>query len=114
MTDPRLARPIQGFEWSMKIFSVCLAALIVGAIWLPKSITHSPLAESITAIIILALVGSGFSFYIFLGILAKRFERSWIMWCGLAMLSSPWGLFVAYFLMRNLLKKRNPLTPEVP
>jgi len=60
--------------------------------------------EHLTAIdivMVLVLFASAISFYISLGLLAKRLGRSWIVWVGLTIITKPIGMFVAYFMMNQ-------------
>ena len=53
---------------------------------------------------IVAFFVSILSYYISLGMLAKRLGRRWLLWCGLTIASAPFGFLVSYFWMKNLVE----------
>jgi multidrug transporter EmrE-like cation transporter len=52
-----------------------------------------------------AWVAGGVAFYVMLGVLASRLNRSPIVWVGAAFIFTPIGPLVAYFRMRSLIAK---------
>ena len=94
-----LSRPFQVLTWSFVVTVTCFVIVIMLASGEPTK-GLSPF-ESIA---ILAMVISGLTFYVSLGMLAKRLGRSWIVWVGLTFITKPIGPFVAYFRMRHLVQ----------
>jgi hypothetical protein len=47
-------------------------------------------------------------FYVFLGMLARRLGKSWILWVGLTIITKPIGTIVAYLMMRDYVKAGVP------
>ncbi len=66
-----------------------------------------PILLNGTAGLILSLLMpiSGFLYYISLGILAHKNNKSFIVWVGLSMLTSPIGFIVSFLLMRDVGQK---------
>ena len=54
---------------------------------------------------VLVIAVSGWSYLISLGLLAKRTGRSWMLWSGLAFITSPIGILVSYPLMIGVLSE---------
>lgn len=52
----------------------------------------------------LVTVAAGLVFLVCLGMLAARLGRNWILWVVLTVITPPFGLFVAYFMMRKAVK----------
>jgi hypothetical protein len=60
-----------------------------------------------TAGIVLLLLG-GWSDLVTLGIVAHRAGKSWIVWIGLTMITSPFGFLVSYAMALKRLTSRSP------
>lgn len=101
----RLSRPFQVLTWSfvVTITSIVMLVMLAGG---EQTKGISPLE----GIVILAMVLSGLTFYVSLGMLAKRLGRGWIVWVGLTFITKPIGPFVAYFRMRHLVNKATQLS----
>lgn len=92
-----LFRTFQALTWSFVVALTSIVIIIVLASGEPtKGI--SPFE----GIALLALMISGLTYYVSLGMLAKRLGRRWIVWVGLTFITKPIGPFVAYFRMRHL------------
>ena len=93
----RLSRPFQILTWSLII---AVASFVIAMMIASSEQTKG--ISPFEGIAVLTWVISGLAFDISLGMLAKRLGRSWIVWVGLTLFTSPIGPFVAYFRMRRL------------
>ncbi|NIO28609.1 MAG: hypothetical protein GTO29_08655 [Candidatus Latescibacteria bacterium] len=68
-------------------------------------LSNFDLSDAIGGVYMLGYIVALFAFWAFivcLGRLAKRLNRSWIVWCALTWFTTPIGPWVAYFHMRSL------------
>lgn len=116
MKKEELVQLMRGLTWSLGTIILSLAIILL----LPNKLppipeTFESLALKWFGIVdIVAFFISILGFYIFLGILAKRLGRRWLIWCGLTIASSPFGFFISYFLMANLVKLATAPNNEHP
>lgn len=107
MSADRLETPFRVFKWSF-----ILIILGIAGVYFTKDQVDSngfmpidnlaSIAYLISGLSILICIGS---FYISLGMLAKRLGKSWITWVGLTIITSPFGPVVAFIGMCSLVKK---------
>jgi hypothetical protein len=83
----------------MRVLSSCFVGSIVALLILTVSPKE---ANGFALVIVAVLMAFGIGFYVALGVLANRLDRSWITWIGLTVITNPIGPFVAYFKMRKL------------
>ena len=98
---------MQILTWSfVTAVTSCALLVVLGILIAPASGEPSKEPSLLEGICLsvggLVVYVTGLSFYICLGILAKRLSRSWIVWVGLTIITTPIGQFVAYFRMRHL------------
>jgi hypothetical protein len=100
MNSARLSRPFQVLTWSLAVAVVSIVIVIM-------LVSREPIKEisPFEGILISSMMVSGLTFYVSLGILAKRLGRRWIVWVGLTFITKPIGPFVAYFRMRCLVNR---------
>jgi len=80
------------------------ASLIVQAVCMALPLFIDKMTPGAAAALLFTIVASGVVFLVSLGILAARLGRSWKLWVGLTVIT-PFGPFIAYFMMRKLLKQ---------
>ena len=79
------------------MLTVCLAFFILPWVLIPYEIISVP--ESLSMPILGVALLFGFLYYVVLGILASKKNRSVITWVGLTVISSPFGHIISYPLM---------------
>lgn len=79
------------------LLTISLVLFIVPLILIPYKIISVP--ENMENPIILVAILFGFLYYVFLGMLASKKNRSVIKWVGLSLILSPFGTVVSYPLM---------------
>lgn len=90
----RLALPLKVMSWSFLLSVLGFIAFIGLA-------GDKSLAPAAGIALVIWMVGA-IAFYVSLGQLATRLDRSVVLWVGGAMLTNPIGPFVAYFRMSGL------------
>ena len=79
------------------------ASMVVQAASMVIPLLARTMTPEFAVVVLLAIVASGLVFLVCLGMLAARLGRNWILWVVLTMLT-PFGPFIAYFLMRKIVK----------
>lgn len=80
------------------------ASLIVQVVCMVLPLFAGKMSVGAAAALLFTIVASGVAFLVSLGVLAKRLGRNWKLWVGLTVIT-PFGPFIAYFMMRKLLKR---------
>ena len=80
------------------------ASLVVQAVCTLLPLFLDEITPGAAAALLFTILASGTVFLVSLGILAARLGRSWKLWVGLTVIT-PFGPFIAYFMMRKLLKQ---------
>jgi len=96
MESKQLRGPLKGLDISFGASIISTMLLIALASKKPEGVLGM-----IMLITVLVMVIAGLCFYIYLGILATRLERSWITWVGLTMLTGPFGTIFSWFWIRS-------------
>ena len=76
------------------LLTISLVLFIVPLILIPYKIISVP--ENIEIPMIIVAILFGFLYYVFLGMLASKKNRSVIKWVGLSLIFSPFGTVVSY------------------
>jgi len=97
----------QMFTWSIVGVVVPIVAIIVLA-------NFASVQESVLPLLLSFLcIASGITWSVTLGMIASRLGRSWVVWVGLSMITSPVGFVLASALMTGHIETaRNPESPR--
>ena len=108
MDDKRLDKPMRVLTMSFLLEIASFVTIIL----LP---TEGKAQGSLIIIFscLFILVVAGLSFYVSLGMLASRLDKSWIVWVGLTIITKPIGSIIAYFMMRSKVNAASQLKTEV-
>ena len=87
----------QNFRRLNILLTISLFLFIVPFLLIPYEIVAVP--ENVKMPIFLIAVLSGLLYYVFLGILASKKNRSVIKWVGLTIIFSPFGYIISYSLI---------------
>jgi hypothetical protein len=98
---PDLRRPFRFLNWSFLI-----SLLFWGLLILSVTVEHDPPPAPPPPIVplLIAIMFVALFFFIALGQLARRLDKSSILWVGLSVLTWPLGSLIAFFLMRDKVK----------
>jgi len=80
------------------------AAVIVQAVCIALPLFSDKMTAGAAGALFFTIIASGVAFLVALGMLAARLGRSWPLWVGLTIIT-PFGPFIAYFMMRKLVKE---------
>lgn len=80
------------------------ASLVVQAACIVLPVFTGPMSVGAAAALLFTIVAAGIVFLACLGRLAARLGRNWMLWVGMTVIT-PFGPFIAYFMMRKLLKE---------
>jgi hypothetical protein len=95
-----IRRPLKFFHGSFWIAVVgTVVFFVVGA-----AVDDFDTVAAELGLLALVLIVAGWSYLVALGVLASRTGRSWILWAGLTLLTSPLGTIVSYLMMSSRAK----------
>ena len=87
----------QNFSKLNAMLSICLVLFILPWVLIPYKVINVP--ESMSMPILMVGLLFGFLYYVVLGILASKKNRSVIKWVGLSIIISPIGHIISFPLM---------------
>jgi hypothetical protein len=79
------------------LLTICLVLFIIPWVAIPFKLI--PVSDVLSMPILIAALAFGLLYYVFLGMLASKKNRSVIKWVGLSIIFSPIGHIVSYPLM---------------
>jgi hypothetical protein len=96
-----IGKPITGpllyaFHLTFLTVIVGFVGFVVAVLAAP---THQPVHPGITLVLVGLATVAGWTWVVLLGVIAHRLGRSWVIWVGLSIITSPVGPLVAYVLM---------------
>jgi hypothetical protein len=80
------------------------ASMIVQLVCMILPLFATTMSVGLAAAFLFTIVAAGIVFLVCLGVLASRLGKSWVLWVGMTVIT-PFGPFIAYFLMRKLVRK---------
>jgi hypothetical protein len=107
----RLTKP---FWWLRLNFYVLVGSFLVMILGQTVPLSQEVIGNIVAWTAIIFFLPSLIAFYVFLGILASRLKRSVIVWCGLTMLTSPFGYPVAFLAMKRRVRDATSLARHSP
>ena len=105
MDAKQLQKPMNRLTVCFVAAIASFASLMVFGMKVPAYERTHGAWEVLLGVLVLVWLVSGLGFYVYLVKLARRLGRSWIIWAGLAFITSPIGPFVAYFNMKELVAR---------
>ena len=80
------------------------ASMIAQVVCMILPLFATTMSVGLAAAFLFTIVAAGVVFLVCLGMLASRLGRSWVLWVGMTVIT-PFGPFIAYFLMRKLVRQ---------
>ena len=80
------------------------ASMIAQVVCMILPLFATTMSVGLAAAFLFTIVAAGVVFLVCLGMLASRLGRSWLLWVGMTVIT-PFGPFIAYFLMRKLVRE---------
>ena len=102
-----LARSLAILTWSLAAMCGAFYAFVMLAL---NKVSNPP--DVVSSLLVSTTILAGALFYVYLGVLAARLERSVLVWVGLTFITKPIGPIVAYFRMRRLVQNALARRPQ--